>query len=129
MIYSFVCDNCSFEQEVSKSIKEGPPVGELSCPNCDIELRHVLGGNFILIGDWPGKKISAASAKAREETDKKLDEADVGKKEANEILKERRKGRKKWREYQKHNKPKVERYKSNMRKGIKSDLPKKKYEI
>ena len=128
MFYYFICDSCGFKHDVQRSIKEGPPIDELSCPNCsNMGLRHVLGGNFILKGNWPGKSIRERNA--RESTEKMIDESDVGQKEANEILTERRKGRKSWKEYQKHNNEKVKRVKKNREKGIRSTLPKKEYEI
>ncbi|MHA2032787.1 MAG: hypothetical protein ACW99Q_25735 [Candidatus Kariarchaeaceae archaeon] len=114
---------------MERSIKVGPPIGELSCPTCEIELRHVIGGNFILKGDWPGKSIKAKEIKERENTEKMLDEAERGQKEANEVLTERRKGRDHWEGYQRHNKPKVQRVQDNRQKGIKSTLPKKEFVI
>ncbi len=125
--YEFKCDECNRTEEVVASIKDGPPKGFV-CSNCGQAMYQIFCASFILKGSWPGKDIKAGyqSDSRTSELSKDLDEYDDAKKEAKKVLAERRKGKKNFKEWQRHNKPAVDRYKKNLKKGIKgNDDPKK----
>jgi len=122
MRYEFRCHKCGFIQEINRPIKEGPPEF-LVCPICDDKMYNVLGGNFILKGDgWPGKSIklerTGEDPKAIEKTEKMRDELRAAQELSNEVLAERRKGTRHWREYKKKHPDKVEKYYQNLARGI-----------
>lgn len=110
--------------EFYRPIKEGPPKegsNERKCPECNNEMRHDFGGNFILKGDgWVGKDITrdnegtTTAAKA----EKMFHEQDVARKEGDEVMAERRKGTESFKSYEKDNKAKVSRYWKNRKEGI-----------
>ncbi len=119
-LYEFSCD-CGEKQEVFASIKEGPPKG-IIC-GCGLLMYQEFSAEFILKGNWPGKSLKGEyhrDQKTSELVDS-LDEYDSAKKESNKVLKERRKGRKNYAEFQRHNRPVVERYRKNLKKGIKGE--------
>lgn len=116
-IYEFECP-CGEIQEIYNNIQIGPPK-EVLCKSCGKKMGQNYTTNVIFKGSWPGKDI------AREREGKKYqgrwEEAEHiatnEHKEAQEVLKERRKGRKSFTEFKKHNKKKVERYEKRLRKG------------
>ncbi|MCK5617416.1 hypothetical protein KAR91_86940 [Candidatus Pacearchaeota archaeon] len=124
MRYVFLCDECMISVEFYRTLKEGPPPEkseERNCPECQNEMRHDFGGNFILKGDgWPGKTITrdnegtTTSAKA----EKMFHKHDVARKEGDEVLSERRKGTESFKTYEKNNRAKVKRYFENRTQGI-----------
>jgi predicted nucleic acid-binding Zn ribbon protein len=117
MRYQYHCDNCGFDYEVQESIKVGPPKHVL-CSECSNKMHHELGCNFVLKGDFPGKRITRERERtlSNESAEKYLNREDTKQKEANEVLKERRKGSKHFKEWSKHNKDKVKRYCKNLNK-------------
>jgi len=119
MRYEFLCETCGEIHEYFNPIAVGPPTKVL-CSQCRTEMHHEIGGNFILKGEWPGKSINKdyAFGQTADGAQTFLDEHDSKKKESKEVLKERRKGKKSFQEYTKRNKPKVERYYSNLKNGI-----------
>lgn len=119
MIYYFLCD-CGNQLETMASIKVGPPK-LVMCTKCGQPMYQDFGTgqNFILKGEWPGKTIKNTNIRERDKDEFFLDETTKAQKEANEILKERRKGKQSFAEFTKHNHKKVERYRENIKQGIK----------
>lgn len=122
MRYVFYCEDCGEVKEYNRSIKKGPPKFAM-CPNCKIKMIRDWDCQFVLRGSWPGKDIKGMT----EEREKRItnmlkqdDEIVSGKKEAEEVLSHRRKGTEHWKEWSRHNKGKVERYKKNLKKGIRA---------
>ena len=124
--YEFECDKCGFTDEYFYKVSQLPD--SLECIECGAPMFRVYTCNFLLNGpDWPGKslKLSHEHIVGLGMNDEFIDKADIAKKESEEILKQRRKGTKSWQEYQRHNAKKVERYKKNLRKGVKGKNGKK----
>ena len=122
--YVFICEQCCLQVEFYRSIKEGPPKEgskERNCPECKEQMWQDMSCNFVLKGGgWPGKEISRDNegTTTADKAEKMFHEHDVAKKEADEVLSERRKGTESFKEYEKHNKAKVQRYWNNRKKGI-----------
>jgi len=122
MIYYFLCDKCNSELEFSSPISIGPPKN-VQCNKCNIDMIHQLGGHFLLYGHgWPGKDLKQndyISGKQKEKTQEKLKQDKDDQKNSNEVIAERRKGRKSYNDFKKRNTSKVDRYKKAMKRGIK----------
>ena len=120
MIYTLRCTVCEYEIEKSASIHDGPP--ELCCEKCGEKMYNVLGGNFILRGEFPGKTIKrerqGENTKAIESFERHNSETKELKENAAQCLAARRKGTDEWRRYQKANPKSVAKYKEATEKGL-----------
>ncbi len=120
--YEFECPHCGRKQSCFFPMEEVPEF--INCPFHiePVKMYRVYYCNFILKNDgWPSKEFrqSFESRKATEETEKRDQEIISSKKEADEVLKERRKGTKAFKEYQKHYSKKIKRVRDNRSKGLK----------
>jgi len=121
--YVFFCEECETTKEYIRSIKQGPPKKVL-CKLCHKQMNRDFDCQFILKGWWPGKEAKGMTPEREKRIDDMLKQDDKivgGKKEASEVLSNRRKGTRHWKEWKKQNKTKVNRYKENMKKGIKAE--------
>jgi len=123
MNYYFICDNCGHNTEFKKSMKEGPPYN-VDCDQCSKQMRHELGGNFILKGNgWPSKDINKSqylSGQMREENDQKHLEDQRNNRLVDEVLQVRRKGKKAMKQFSTDNPQKIKDYKSALKKGYRA---------
>ena len=91
------------------------------CPNCEIKMSQVFGGNFILKGDgWPGKDMNRDKRAAQIEDEKniaQLQEDQRNQRIVDEVMVERRKGSKASAEYRKNNPQKIKDYEAAVEKG------------
>lgn len=127
MTYRFICE-CGHSKEYQRPLKKGPPK-RVKCPKCGGKMWQDYGASvgFVLKGrDWPGKELSEERSGDRVfgELEEKTREEEIqrgrAQKNANEVLKQRRRGRRHFSRWSKENKHKVKDYKENMRKkGIK----------
>lgn len=117
-IYEYECDNCSKKiDEFKAADKASEPV---ICPSCSNKMRRIYSFEFILKGDnWPGKEIQRQRFNERDKNEESMHNDDIAQKEADMVLKERRKGRKNMEEFKKHNPQIIKRYKESLKKGIK----------
>ena len=127
-VYAFLCDKCG--RAVEQLAKHPDEVDltefEDTCDeggSCDFYRDYSGQAGFILKGGgWAGKEITrenegTSTAEKAEAFHDNLDQAQA---ESKEVLEARRKGKKHYKQYQKHNKEKIKRYHDNMRKGIKA---------
>lgn len=125
MRYTFKCHECSNEIIYEASIQDGPP-DILLCPECAGDMYNQLSTNVIFKGDgWCDKDLRAQkngeNFASIDKFEKQMDEHKQTKELQNEVLKERRRGRQSFAEYKKHNRSKVEKYRNNLRKGIRGE--------
>jgi len=130
-IYEFKCPRCGNIKEEYASIKDGPPELVLCklCfeePQCHgIFMERVYSCNFVLKGEnWPGKEAKAFDrkmAKSREQDEEQENERRHLATNAQQVIKERRKGRASFKEYKKKNPDKVKDYAKALGQGIKPE--------
>jgi hypothetical protein len=121
MLYEWICPGCENVQTFTAPINIGPP-SEMRCKQCGAIMNRQFCTNIVFKGDFPGKAIklerSGENPDAIEILEKKSDEKRQEQAVQNEVLAERRKGRKSWKAYQKRHSAKVERYKKNLANGM-----------
>lgn len=119
--YEFLCDPCRESLIFTQSITADLP-NEVKCPKCGKPMyQNFEPANIIFRGSWPGKdiKVSPEKASEKERDEKRWHDVEVAQKEADEVLAVRRKGRRAYNEFAKHNPQRIQRYNENMRNGIK----------
>lgn len=119
--YEFVCDQCDERTELFAKMSEDVPDNPV-CPECGKKMGRDYGEVGVVFKGqgWPGKEISESHRKGKlhEDGDRFVDAVDSAKKESADVLAQRRKGKRHFKEWVKHNKPKFTRYTENLKKGV-----------
>ena len=98
MRYEYECDHCGYMEDIYAPMNIGPPKDPPICKECNIEMFHNFGTNFILVGDgFAGKDLKKREykmAESREKNDAQLSEDSRNQRIVDEVTEIRRKGHK-----------------------------------
>jgi predicted nucleic acid-binding Zn ribbon protein len=125
MIYEWKCANCGNTQSFSAPIDVGPPE-EMICEECQTQMNRIFSTNVVFKGEgWPGKDIRIEKTGEHpgdiEAHEKRTEEKKQEQENSNEVLAERRKGKKSFQEYKKRHPDKVDKYRQALAKGVKGE--------
>lgn len=122
--FDYACEACELINEIQIRIGDDPPKS-IHCDECNGEAERIYSAPEVIFkgGGWPGVEAKCGERYRESRQQVERDEARdheriVGEKEAEEVMKVRRQGKRASQEFRRRQPKKWARYQSNLRKGI-----------